>query len=79
MDKMGQLRLYFSDFFNVDEDLIESYRVVNISLNNDMPLFIDPFLLFNSNNEVYQAIHKEIINYLLKYISLLICKMGVSS
>ena len=36
---MGQLRLYFSDFFNVDEGLIESYGAVNISFINDLPLF----------------------------------------
>ena len=45
---MEELKIYFSDFFNVDEDIIESYGAVNISLINDMPLFVDPFLLFNS-------------------------------
>lgn len=44
---MEELKIYFSDFFNVDEDIIESYGAVNISLINDMPLFVDPFLLFN--------------------------------
>ena len=45
---MEELKIYFSDFFDVDEDIIESYGAVNISLINDMPLFVDPFLLFNS-------------------------------
>lgn len=62
---MDGLRLYFSDFFGIDEDVVESYGAVNISLINDLPLFIDPFLLFNSQNERYQAIHQEIITYLL--------------
>lgn len=62
---MEGLKIYFSDFFNVDEDIIESYGAVNISLINDMPLFVDPFLLFNSEKEEYQEIHKNIIAYLL--------------
>lgn len=59
------LNIYFSDFFGVDEDIIESYGAVNISLINDMPLFVDPFLLFNSEKEEYQRIHNNIIQYLL--------------
>ena len=59
------IQVYFSDFFDVDDDLIEEYGAVNISLINDLPLFIDPFLLFNSENPEYQKIHKEMIKYLL--------------
>ncbi len=62
---MGELRLYFSDFFGIDADIIESYGAVNVSLINDLPLFIDPFLLFNSENERYQKIHGGMIDYLL--------------
>ncbi len=62
---MNGLKIYFSNFFNVDEDVIESYGAVNISLINDMPLFVDPFLLFNSEKEAYQRIHNDIITYLL--------------
>jgi len=62
---VNELRLFFSDFYGVEEDIIESYGAVNISLINDLPLFIDPFLLFNSEREDYQRIHKEIILYLL--------------
>ena len=43
------MKVYFSDFFNVNPDVIEKYGAFNISLINDFPLFIDPFLLFNSN------------------------------
>lgn len=46
---MEELKIYFSDFFDVDEDIIESYGAVNISLINDMPLFVDPFLLLLPN------------------------------
>ena len=62
---MDAVKLYFSDFFDVDEDIIEGYGAVNISLINDLPLFIDPFLLFNSSDEQFKKIHEEIIKYLL--------------
>ena len=62
---MSDVKVYFSDFFNVDEDIIESYGAVNISLINDLPLFIDLFLLFNSDRSDYQQIHQEMISYLL--------------
>lgn len=61
---MNGVKIYFSDFFDVSEDVIESYGAVNISLINDLPLFIDPFLLFNSEDEQLRAIHDEMISYL---------------
>jgi hypothetical protein len=63
--KNNRILIYFSEFFGVDKSVIEDYGAVNISLINDLPLFIDPFLLFNSKDEDYQAIHAEIINYML--------------
>lgn len=32
---MSELKIYFSDFFGIDEETIESYGAVNISLIND--------------------------------------------
>ena len=61
---MEDIQVYFSDFFNVDEDVINEYGAINISLINDLPLFIDPFLLFNSEDPEYQQIHREMIDYL---------------
>lgn len=61
---MNDVNIYFSDFFNVPEEVIESYGAVNISLINDLPLFIDPFLLFNSEDVQLQKIHDEMISYL---------------
>jgi len=57
------MNVYFSDFFNVDPNIIEEYGAFNISLINDLPLFIDPFLLFNSDKKVYQDLHNEILQY----------------
>ncbi len=56
--------IYFSDFFKVDEATLEGYGAFNISLINDLPLFIDPFLLFNNPKKEYQDLHNEIIKYL---------------
>lgn len=61
---MTGIAVYFSDYFDVDPNIIEEYGAVNISLINDIPLFIDPFLLFNSKNPDFQAIHSEMIGYL---------------
>lgn len=57
------MQLYFTDIFNVDPDILEEYGAFNISLVNDLPLFIDPFLLFNSDRSEYQNLHKRIIDY----------------
>lgn len=60
---MPKLKIYFSDFFGVDPIKIEHYGAFNISLINDLPLFIDPFLLFNSENDKYKPLHDKIIKY----------------
>ena len=57
--------VYFSDFFDISEDIIEEYGAFNISLINDLPLFIDPFLLFGSEKPEYQKLHDEILDYLV--------------
>ena len=54
---------YFSDFFQVPEKALEEHGAFNISLINDLPLFIDPFLLFNSNKPEYKELHDEVIRY----------------
>jgi hypothetical protein len=59
----GKLLLYFSDVFEVEPADLESYGAFNVSLINDLPLFIDPFLLFNSKKPEYQDLHRDIIRY----------------
>jgi hypothetical protein len=56
--------VYFSDHFKVDPDDIEKYGAFNVSLVADLPLFIDPFLLFNSKKTKYRELHNRIIEYL---------------
>lgn len=58
-----KLKVYFSDFFNISPNDLERYGAFNISLINDLPLFIDPFLLFNSKKSAYQNLHKAILKY----------------
>jgi hypothetical protein len=65
MDNRGTMNVYFSDYFNVDPKVIEKYGAFNISLINDLPLFIDPFLLFESKKTKYQKLHRKILNYVV--------------
>jgi hypothetical protein len=58
------MKVYFSDWFDVDPETLFEYGAFNISLINDLPLFIDPFLLFTSEKEEYQHLHDQIIEYL---------------
>ncbi len=43
---------------------LDAYGAFDISLVNDLPLFVDPFLLFNSDDPTYQGLHDEIIRYM---------------
>jgi len=56
--------LYFNEVFKVTEDAMDQYGAFNISLVVDLPLFIDPFLLFNSKKPKYKELHSAIIEYL---------------
>lgn len=58
------MNVYFSDYFTVPKDDLEEYGAFNVSLINDLPVFIDPFLLFNSDKPEYQNLHDEIIKYI---------------
>ncbi|MCA0031300.1 hypothetical protein [Mesorhizobium sp. B263B2A] len=56
---------FLSDYFSLDESVFEDYGAVNISVVNDLPLFVDPFLLFHSEKPEYVALHEQIIEYLV--------------
>ncbi len=60
-----ELDLYFTDYFEVDPAVLEDYGAFDISVVSDLPLFIDPFLLFNSHHPIYQQLHQHILDYLL--------------
>ena len=56
---------FFDEHFGVTTDDLDIHGAFNISVINDMPLFIDPFLLFNSKKPEYQHLHNEILKYLM--------------
>ncbi len=58
------MNVSFSDFFKIPADTVQKYGAFNISLLADLPLFVDPFLLFNSKKPAYRALHDEMIRYL---------------
>ncbi len=53
--------IYFTDFFKVNPEVLEEYGAFDVSLINDLPLFVDPFLLFNSDKDTYQRLHEQMI------------------
>lgn len=63
MKNPPKIKIYFSEYFDVDAAKLHAYGAFNISLINDLPLFIDPFLLFSNQNPVYKKLHDDIIKY----------------
>ncbi|WP_026706633.1 hypothetical protein [Flavobacterium soli] len=62
---MASFKLLFSDYFDIDQSVINQYGALNICLSADMPLFIDPFLLFASEDEEYKKLHQNLIDHIL--------------
>ena len=58
------IQVHFSDYFGIKHGTVHNYGAFNISLIADLPLFVDPFLLFNSSKPEYQKLHDGIIEYL---------------
>ena len=56
---------FISDYFDVGADVFDDYGALNISIVNDLPLFIDPFLLFHSDKPEYVQLHADIITYMI--------------
>lgn len=61
---MAQTKIFFSDYFNVDRNVLDQYGAFDVNLVTDLPLFVDPFLLFNSKKQHYQDLHERVIEYL---------------
>ena len=55
--------MFFSEYYGIDTSIIENYGAVDISFVCDLPLFIDPMLIFNSEKEEYKELHEKIIKY----------------
>jgi len=56
-----ELKIYFSDFFDIEHKKIEEYWALDISLIYDNPAFVDPFLIFFSQKKEYLKLHSDII------------------
>ena len=56
---------FFSDAFGLDKAVVDEHGAFDVSIINDLPLFIDPFLLFHSEKQEYQELHSAIITYLV--------------
>jgi hypothetical protein len=59
------MELHFSQYFGVEPKVLRDYGAFDISVASDLPLFVDPFLLFNSENGEYQQLHAGILKYLI--------------
>lgn len=57
--------MYFNEYFNVKNNTLEEYGALNISLDFDLPAFIDPMLIFSSDADLYKEWHNKIVKYIL--------------
>lgn len=57
--------MLFSEYFNIDKNIMDRYGALNICIDADLPLFIDPFLLFASEKQEYVDLHKKIVDHLI--------------
>jgi hypothetical protein len=55
--------MLFSEKFEIEKHILEEYGAIDISLVCDIPLFIDPMLIFNSEKPQYKILHNNIIKY----------------
>lgn len=62
---MSNFKLLFSDYFEIDNSTLEEFGALNICLSADLPMFIDPFLLFASKKPEYKVLHKKVVEHLL--------------
>lgn len=56
--------MYLSQYLGIDPSVLETYGALDTSVASDLPLFIDPFLLFNSSKPEYRDLHAAILKYL---------------
>jgi hypothetical protein len=56
--------LYLSEYLGTDPAILDAYGAFDVSVASDLPLFIDPFLLFHSGKPEYQELHQSILRYL---------------
>ena len=57
-------QLFFSDYFAIKPEVLDRYGALNLCIDADLPLFIDPFLLFSSDKDEYRKLHDRIVGHL---------------
>lgn len=72
-------QLLFTDYFEIDPSTLDQYGALNICLEADLPLFIDPFLLFASGSPDYQRLHDEVVGHLILLRNLAVANPGIGS
>jgi hypothetical protein len=60
------IKLVFNEYFDIEETCLDQHGALNICLDADLPLFIDPFLLFASDKKEYQQLHDNIVGHLIR-------------
>jgi len=60
------IKLLFSEYFEIDGGVLDAYGALNICIDADLPLFIDPFLLFSSEKPEYIELHAQVVNHLIQ-------------
>ncbi len=58
-------QLLFNEYFEIDQNVLDRHGALNICLEADLPLFVDPFLLFSSTNPEYRELHDKIVGHLV--------------
>lgn len=59
------VKLHFSEYFDISEELLAKHGALNICMDADLPVFIDPFLLFASKKAEYVQLHDLIVGHLI--------------
>lgn len=59
MSIMGGIQVFFSEYYGIDSSVVEHYGAVDISFVCDIPLFIDPMLIFNSEKRNIKSYMKK--------------------
>jgi hypothetical protein len=58
------MELYLSQYLGIEPAVVDDFGAFDISVASDLPLFVDPFLLFHSDKPAYKALHESILIYL---------------
>lgn len=70
-------QLLFNQYFEIDQAVLDRHEALNICLEADLPLFVDPFLLFSSAKPKYQELHDKIVGHLVFLRSLAVDNPGI--